>query len=165
MPTLREVLDQLCGRVALEVEIKNLPGEAGYEPSGSRIAREVVEALRQHTFADALIASFDAQCLRSVNESDSGIATGLLVEPPTDLERALELSAGRHAFLLPEASAVESAGRAFIDRAHELDVCICTWTVDDPTAMERFFALGVDAVETNDPAIGVNVRNAFAQGG
>jgi hypothetical protein len=31
--------------------------------------------------------------------------------------------------------------------------------------MERFFALGVDAVETNDPAIGVNVRNAFAQGG
>jgi glycerophosphoryl diester phosphodiesterase len=160
MPTLDEVLAHLRGRIALEVEIKNVPGEPGYEPAGSRIAREVVDALRKHAFTDAFIASFDEQCLRSVPD----FATGLLVEPTTDLEKALEMSTGRHAFLLPEAGSVERAGRSFIDRAHELEVRICTWTVDDPAAMERLFELGADAVETNDPALGVTVRNALAQG-
>lgn len=164
LPTLDEALELLRGRVALEVEIKNVPGEADYEPSGAAIARDVVAALRRHAFADAFIASFDAECLRSVEELDSGIPTGLLVEPTDDLEDALERAAGRHAFLLPAASALESADETFVDRAHERAICICTWTVDDPAAMEQLFELGADAVETNDPALGVRVRDALAQG-
>ena len=164
MPTLDEVLEQLRGRVALEVEVKNVPGEPTYEPAGSRIVREVVEALRRHGSTDSFISSFDDETLRSVYELDEGIPTGLLVEPPADLESALELSAGRHTFLLPDATSLESAGSSLIDRAHELGVQICAWTVDDPTAMERLFELGVDAVETNDPAMGVRVRDARTRG-
>jgi glycerophosphoryl diester phosphodiesterase len=163
MPTLDEVLEALLGRVALEVEIKNVPGESTYEPAGSRIAHQVLDALRRHAFANAFVASFDAETLRSVNELDRSRPTGLLVEPPTDLEGALELSAGRDAFLLPDVTSLERAGSAFVERAHELGVQICVWTVDDPTAMKRVFELGVDAVETNDPAMGVSVRNACAQ--
>jgi glycerophosphoryl diester phosphodiesterase len=40
-----------------------------------------------------------------------------------------------------------------------LEVDICTWEVDDPAAIERLFELGADAVETNDPAVGVAVRD------
>jgi glycerophosphoryl diester phosphodiesterase len=163
IPTLDAVLELLRGRVALEVEIKNVPGEAGYEPSGSTIAGDVVGALRRHAFAAAFVASFDPDCLHSVGEIDPELATGLLVEPPGDLDQALELAAGRHAFLLPEATALEAAGPAFIDRAHERDLYLCAWTVDDPDALERLFELGVDAVETNDPALGVRVRDSLGR--
>lgn len=164
LPTLDEALELLRGRVALEVEIKNVPGEPGYEPSGSLIARDVVEHLRRLAFADAFVASFDAACLRSVNELDAELATGLLVEPTMKLESALELAAGRHEYLLPDATALEGAGSDFVERAHERGMRICTWTVDDPAAMTRLFELGADAVETNDPALGVLVRDAFARG-
>jgi len=153
----------LRGRVALEVEIKNDPQEPGYELSGTTIAADVVAALRRHSFTDAFVAAFDVECLRSVKELDRGVATGLLLDPPGDLEHALEKAAAGHAFLLPEASALEVAGRAFIDRAHERDVRICTWTADNPAAIERLFELGVDAVETNDPAVGVTVRDRIRQ--
>ncbi len=160
IPILDEVLEQLRGRVALEVEIKNVPEEAGYEPSGARIAGDVVAALRRHAFTDAFVASFDAECLRSVKEIDQEVRTGLLVDPAGDLGHALETAgADGHALLLPEATALEAAGKALIERAHERNVHICTWTVDDAEAIERLFKLGADAVETNDPALGVMVRN------
>jgi glycerophosphoryl diester phosphodiesterase len=144
------------------VEIKNVPGEPGYEPRGTAIARDVVAALQRHDFTNAFIASFDPECLLSVRALGE-IPTGLLVEPSDDLDQALEVTAGRHAFLLPEAGALESAGKLFIDRAHERDICISAWTVDDPEAIERLFELGVDAVETNDPALGVRARDSFRQ--
>lgn len=160
IPTLDDVLDLLRGRAALEVEIKNVPGESGYEPSGATIARDVVATLRRHAFAEAFVSSFDEECLRSVKEVDGGIATGLQVD--ADLEPALDIVAGRHAFLLPEVGALERAGRPFIDRAHERDVRICAWTVDDAAGFQRVFELGADAVETNDPALGVRVRDSLA---
>lgn len=164
MPTLDEALELLRGRVALEVEIKNVPQEIGYEPSGTKIARDVLGALRGHAFTDALVASFDADSLDSVRAIDAERPTGLLVEPTVNLDRALELVAVRHAFLLPEAAALEAAGKAFIDRAHLRDVRVCAWFADEPAAIERLFELGADAVETNDPATGVRVRDAFTKG-
>ena len=160
-PSLDEVLAQLRGRVALEVEIKNLAGEPGYEAGALTITRDVIASLRAHQFMDAFVASFDAACLDTVKECDPGIATGLLVEPSSDLSRALETAAGRHAVLLPEAGELEAAGRSFVERAHERGVRICTWEVDDPVAIERLFELGADAVETNDPAVGVAARERF----
>lgn len=164
LPTLDEALELLRGRAALEVEIKNVPGEAGYEPGGATIARDVVAALRRHAFADAFISSFDEASLRSVNAVDERIPTGLLVEPTDDLECALELVAGRHAYLLPEAGALERAGGVLVERAHERGVRVCAWTVDDAEGMNRLFELGVDGFETNDPALGVSVRDAHARG-
>ena len=158
-PSLDEVLETLRGRVALEVEIKNVPGEPGYEPSAVTIAHDVVAAMRTHDFGDAFVASFDGACLETVKKCDSQIATGLLVEGSSGLARALETVVGRHAFLLPEARALEAAGRAFIEQAHDRGVRICTWEVDEPSAIERLFELGADAVETNDPAVGVAVRD------
>lgn len=154
------MLEALRGRVALEVEIKNVPGEPGYEPAGAGIAAEVVAALRSHAFREAFVASFDEACLRSVQGLDADRETGLLVNPERDLGRSLEIAtSGRHGFLLPEARALEDVGGGFIDRAHESGVRICTWTVDDADVIERLFELGVDAVETNDPALGVGVRD------
>lgn len=162
IPVLDDVLEQLRGRVALEVEIKNGPDEPGYEPSGATVARDVVEALRRHVFTDAFVSSFDLECLKSVREADPDVATGILVEPARDLDHALELTVtGGHAWLLPSTIAVLRAGIAFVDRVHEFGVHLCTWIVDDTMEMERLFRLGVDGVETNDPALAVSVRDGL----
>jgi glycerophosphoryl diester phosphodiesterase len=159
IPAFDEALELLHGRVALEVEIKNASHEPGYQPSGTTIARDVVTALRRHAFTDAFVSSFDPKCLRSVQEFDRGISTGLLMDRSSDLDQALDTIAGSHALLLPEARALERAGKTFIDRAHDRGIRLCTWTVDDGTSIRRLFDLGVDAVETNDPALGVVVRD------
>lgn len=158
-PSLDEVLELLQGRVALEVEIKNVPGEPGYEPGATTITRDVVAAMRAHDFADGFVASFDDACLNAVKDCDPQVATGLLLDESADLAGVLETIAGRDAFVLPEAGALEAAGRSFIEEAHDRGVRICTWEVDDPIRIERLFELGADAVETNDPAMGVAVRD------
>lgn len=164
IPTLDEALEQLRGRVALEVEIKNDPDEAGYEPAASGIAYDVATALRRHACIDAFVASFDPECLRSFQKNDPEVRTGLLVAPSDPLIRALEkAAAGGHAFLLPEASALVRAGRSFIDGVHEREMRVCTWTVNDAEQIERLFDLGVDAVETDNPALGVAIRDRFRQ--
>jgi glycerophosphoryl diester phosphodiesterase len=160
IPLLDEALELLRGRVAVEIEIKNAPGEPGYDPSGRSIASDVVAAVHEHRFPDALVASFDRASLQAVKEVDRDLPTGLLVDGPIDLDEMLEAAtACGDAFLLPEAAAVAAAGKAFVERAHDRDLAICAWTVDDPAAIERLFHLGCDAVETNDPAVGVAVRD------
>ena len=90
-----------------------------------------------------------------MKECDPKIATGLLLHGSCDLAAL----ADRDAFVLPEYRALEAAGRRFVEEAHDRGIRVCTWEVDDPEAIERLFELGVDAVETNDPAVGVAARD------
>ena len=78
-PSLDEVLEQLRGRVALEVEIKNVRGRARLRARG-RDDRAATWWRRcgRTTFADAFVASFDGACLDTVKACDPEIATGLL---------------------------------------------------------------------------------------
>ena len=43
--------------------------------------------------------------------------------------------------------------RAAVERAHAHGAAVFAWTVDDPAALERVLAAGVDGVITNDPRI------------
>lgn len=158
IPTLAEALDLLAGRAAVEVEIKNAPGEPGYEPAAGTTVRALVEELRRRRSPRAFVASFDGECLAAAARADPRLPTGLLVDGRADLARSLEAAAGRHGLLLPEAAALEAAGSALVGDAHARGVALCAWTVNDADAIERLFRLGVDAVETDDPALGAAAR-------
>jgi glycerophosphoryl diester phosphodiesterase len=66
---------------------------------------------------------------------------------------------GGHDLVLPQAPALFEAGEPFIQAAHADGIRVGAWTVDDPEALERLFAMGVDAVATNDPVMAVPIRD------
>jgi glycerophosphoryl diester phosphodiesterase len=153
VPTLREVLELLHGRGGVEIEIKDDPGDAA--------ADAVVGLLQDMRFDAALVSSFHPAALARVRERDPGIATGLETDGTEALRAGLDhVSAHGHPFLLPDAPALIRAGREVVRLARERRVRVGTWTVDDPDAIAELFAWGVDAVETNDPATAVPIRDA-----
>jgi glycerophosphoryl diester phosphodiesterase len=160
IPTLREALSVLVGRVAVEIEIKNAPDEPGFEPSAETAVRAVAELVTETGFELAFVASFDPDCIGLVRTLAPSLITGLLVGESIDLEAALDsVTEHGHQLLLPDVSAVKAAGADFVDEAHDRGVRLCVWTVDDPIEIGSLFAAGIDAVETNDPSAGIPARD------
>jgi glycerophosphoryl diester phosphodiesterase len=153
VPTLREALELLRGRAGVEIEIKDIPGDAAVDA--------VVGLLQKLRFDAVLLSSFDAGTLERARLRDPEIATGLETEGVDELRRGLSHVAERgHPFLLPDAPSLMQAGTAVVRLAHDRGIRIGTWTVDDPETITELFAWGVDAVETNMPEMAVPVRNA-----
>lgn len=160
VPTLEEVAALLAGTgCGIDVEIKNLPGEPGYRPGGGELVSAVAEALRGFP-GPALITSFDPATLRAARATAPDLPTGLLT---LAAEGAVALAAEEgHRWLLPHASIVDREGEALLAAAAERGVAVGTWTVDEEGDLERLFRLGVAAVATNRPALGVAVRDRVA---
>ena len=165
IPTLREALEFLSGRAGINVEIKNLPGEPSFDSPREAAAQEVVRLVHETGFeGSVLVSSFNWLSIERVQELDPGIPTGFLTNAAIDPWATLVYARSRgHAFVLPQAPAVFEAGGDFVDAAHDDQILVGTWTVDDLQAIERLFRMGVDAVATNDPLAAVPVRDRFRQ--
>lgn len=163
IPTLQEAFEALSGRVGVDIEIKNLPGEPSFDSPREAAVVEVIRLLGETGFqGPVLVSSFNWLSIEKARELDPSIATGLLTTSDVDPWAALEYTKGHgHTYVLPQASAVLEAGERFPASAHDDGVLVGTWTVDDPREMERLFQMGVDAIATNDPASAVPVRDRF----
>lgn len=49
----------------------------------------------------------------------------------------------------------------FLRQAHERDLRVQVWTVDDEADMTRLLAWGVDGLITNRPDVALRIRNAM----
>jgi glycerophosphoryl diester phosphodiesterase len=163
VPTLVEALDLVSGRVGVNVEIKNLPGEPSFDSPVEAAAEAVVRLIEERGFDGYLmICSFNWLSIERVLEMNGGIPTGFLTTGLIEPSAALVYVKDRgHRFVLPQAPAVFAAGAEFVDAAHAADVRVGTWTVDDPEALEQLFEMGVDAVATNDPEMAVPIRDRY----
>jgi glycerophosphoryl diester phosphodiesterase len=160
VPTLREALGFLRGRAAVQIDIKNDPGEAGFDRASQAVAGRALQTLEALSFASVIVSSENPETVDWIRRQAPGIATGVEIEGRADLPGWLSYSAARgHAFLLPNADAVLSSGKEFVDQAHALGVEIDAWTVDDPDTMSELLAWGVDTIETNDPDMAVPLRD------
>jgi glycerophosphoryl diester phosphodiesterase len=107
-----------------------------------------------------LVTSFNPVAIARVRDVAPTLATGFLSPKDADLASTLRVAEEHgHRFVLPQADAVEAGGEAFTDRCHAAGVLVGTWTVDDPDRIGRLFAMGVDAVATNDPDGAAPVRD------
>jgi glycerophosphoryl diester phosphodiesterase len=165
VPTFQEVLLDLSGRVGIDVEIKNLPGEPAFDSPREAIAEECARLIRETAFEGPVIAtSFNWLPIERIRDIAPGIPTGFITSASIDPWAALVYARARgHELILPQSPAIFEAGKPFIDAAHEAGVRVGTWTVDDPEAVERLFAMGVDAIATNDPAMAVPIRDRLRE--
>jgi glycerophosphoryl diester phosphodiesterase len=167
LPTLDEALafcaERLPG-VGLQVDLKRRGIEEG-----------VVEALHRHEVLDrSWVSGFDAAALRRVADLETDLPRSYTLPrdrfgiskrgPLAPVVRAALASLGsslprRLPVLLARAHAVAAtlhhsvASAAAIARAHEIDVAVYVWTVDDPALAQRLVDAGADGIITNDPRI------------
>jgi glycerophosphoryl diester phosphodiesterase len=170
VPTLAECLDACAGSL-VNVEIKNLPGDADWDPT-DHAAELVVELLASRQAsgsapgkggreARVVVSSFNLATIDRVRvlagEIDDGIETALLSDGNFDpLEALVVAEQHGHAGLHPWVGRL--GGRvagALAMRARERGVALRPWTVNDPAEIARLGGLGYDAVISDDPLVAI----------
>jgi glycerophosphoryl diester phosphodiesterase len=150
VPLLAAVLD-VCAGMTVNIEIKNLPMEAAFDPT-DRCSGDVVAAVIASGFGDeVIISSFWAGALSAVRATGTGIRTGLLVHPSFDTSEAIAgaVDLGCAALHLPVSLVTAGA----VDSAHAAGLAVAAWTVADGATLANVLDCGVDTVVTDDVAM------------
>ncbi|MEY2478675.1 MAG: glycerophosphoryl diester phosphodiesterase [Actinomycetota bacterium] len=150
VPTLGDAL-AACAGMIINVEIKNLPHEPGWDPEEA-LAREVAGAVAP--VGDLIVVSaFTLATIDAVRAAAPAVRTGWLTLAGFDQQAAVATAVERgHSALHPHESAVT---QDLVDAAHAAGLQLTTWTVDDPARMQELAAMGVDAIITNLPSLAV----------
>jgi glycerophosphoryl diester phosphodiesterase len=158
VPTLPQAL-ALCAGAVVNVEIKNVPGDPGYDET-NQVSVDVASVLADTADtpgtgspwpAHVVVSSFWPDTLAAVGAAGQGpgaVPLGLLVHPALDASSLLETAAALGcAALHPHHSQVSAE---LVHRAHALDLAVFTWTVNDPGDLDAVVAAGVDGLITDD---------------
>jgi glycerophosphoryl diester phosphodiesterase len=152
IPTLAEVLDA-CAGLLVNVEIKNSPHDADFDPD-DRGAAAVVELLHARSRRDdVLVSSFHLPTIDRVHALDATVPTGYLVVVDPMPVPALELAHehGHHAVHPHYAAMGEAHAEEAVARAAALGLGLNVWTVNDPPDIVRLAGIGVDSIITDTP--------------
>jgi glycerophosphoryl diester phosphodiesterase len=164
VPTLVETLEALSGRAAVDVEIKNIPGEPDFDTEREWAVEALHAALDAVAFVGpVIVSSFNPMSIATSKVLRPDIPTGLLTEYGVDAAAALTYAAQEgHPWVLPFVGRVREAGAAFPVTVHEEGLLLGAWLTDDPDEAVELFRSGVDAVATNDPgAVAAACGEAF----
>ena len=148
IPTLEEVFALTRDRCGLNIEIKAANGkgkEAGIEAA-------VCDLVSKQIFANgaletAMVSSFDWPALAIVRHLEPRTRIGLLASrwPARLVGAAFELRADT---INPRSDMVTED---LCIAAHQRNLGVYAWTVDEPAEMRRLIACGVDGIMTNYP--------------
>jgi glycerophosphoryl diester phosphodiesterase len=153
VPALKSVLDA-CRGMLVNIEIKNSPGDADFDPS-ERAAHDVVELCgARNGLDDVIVSSFHLPTIDCVRALDADLPTGYLtvVQPPAFDAIKIAAEHGHNAWHPLCGVLTGEDAEEMVDTAHARGLALNTWTVDDPAMAVRLSDLGVDAVITNTPA-------------
>jgi glycerophosphoryl diester phosphodiesterase len=149
IPLLDAALDA-CTGLMVNIEIKNLPHEAWFDPE-ERPALAVGALVAELATPDPiLISSFWPASLDAAITCDPEIRTGLLVPSWFGASEALELAI-EHGFgaLHPEMSMLTAD---LVTSVHRAGLAVAARTVNQPAALRTALEWGVDTVITDDVA-------------
>jgi glycerophosphoryl diester phosphodiesterase len=152
VPTLDEAWEVLGPTALLNIEIKNDPREADYDPTVG-FAASIADWVARHNTADrVLVSSFDAAMLAAFKSHSPITPTGQLAVTASDpFDVIAQARADGHvsvnlslARTLPDAAEiVEAAG----------ELAVLVWTVNEPAHAVALAGAGVGGIFTDDPGL------------
>ncbi|HLD46697.1 MAG TPA: glycerophosphodiester phosphodiesterase family protein [Desulfobaccales bacterium] len=138
VPSLEEVFDLVQGKADLVVELK--------QPEAAGALLDFFRARRP--FEAATIVSFWHPAVKALKEAEPRLNTGVLMvgcpADPVGLARAAR--AGTLALNFRYVT------RELVDAAHQQDIMVIVWNIDDPETLQPYLAMNLDAICTNRPA-------------
>jgi len=146
---------EACDGMVVNVEIKNNPGEAGYDPTES-ISLATATTIAEAGWSDrVIISSFSPATLDAVRTADAHLSLGWLLEWSEDPLPCVEaaVTAGYDA-VHPFVTQVDAALR---DATYGAGLALRVWTVNAPSDIEAMGALGADAVITDQPGVALGI--------
>jgi glycerophosphoryl diester phosphodiesterase len=149
IPLLDAALDACGDDLVVNVELKDLPGEPGYD-TRHLLARQVARFVVDHgLLGRVVVSSFDLSALDAALATDGALVTGWLTPHWYDQADALAMVCQRgHRALHPHHQAVTAQ---LVVAAHRGGVAVTTWTADEANLVRRLAGHGVDAIITNVP--------------
>ena len=139
VPELGQVLDLASGRLRLNIELK-----PDHRPEA--MLDELLRRLAGHPGANGcVVTSFDADLIDELKSraprQPAGYIFGRGELPEWAFSAKVEVLSAEHSLV----------DAAFCEFAAAAGKAVHVWTVDEPAAMRRFLALGVEAIITNRP--------------
>jgi glycerophosphoryl diester phosphodiesterase len=154
---LLEAAVAACGDLLVNIELKELPGEIGYDPAHPLAALVAGFVVERGLVGRVLVSSFDLAAVDVVRAIEPSIPTAWLTGSGYDQFVALETVVDRgHPAIHPHHAGVTAE---LVAEAHRLGIAVTTWTVDEPEQIRWLASVGVDAIITNRPDV---ARQALA---
>ena len=148
IPTLREVFAAFP-RMRFNIEPKH------QTPS---LIKPLCSLIREYKMTDhVVIASFDetildefrGECIEVATSAGPREVSKFLAMYKTGLSQAY--SPSMQALQVPEYAGVQILSKEFVAAAHERNLQVHVWTVNETDAMERFIEMNVDGIMTDYP--------------
>lgn len=150
-PSLADVLDACGDRMLVNVEIKNLASDGGFDPTLTIVER-TIEELRGRGVEQRrrwLISSFSWATIEACRRAAPEIPTAWLTMTVDD-RTITRIAAAGHAAIHPWELLVDAA---VVERCHAAGLAVNVWTCNDPERLVELAAIGVDAVCTDVPGL------------
>jgi glycerophosphoryl diester phosphodiesterase len=147
VPLLPAALEA-CDGLIVNIEIKNLPGEPGFD-ADEQVTRDVADLVATMGRAEeVVISSFWPETLVAVHDAHPDIPTGLLLAGWFDPADAVVAAVSRGCTALHPFVTLVSP--ALVDEAHRAGLTVAAWTVNDRPQLEAVARAGADTVITDD---------------
>ena len=154
IPTLKEVLSVVKGRVKLVVEVKS-----------EGLERKLVKLLEKEGMVEyVIISSFNHQTIKKIKALNRKIACGIIFKckPLNPPQQALDVEAEA---VFPYHSYVS---KDFVEKLHKEGLNVYAWTVDDVNRGRELIKSEVDGIVTNKPdiftGVKLNLKRVFIAG-
>ena len=131
------------------------------------IVDEFIKVIREHDAVDRVVgASFHLSNLKRLRRLAPDFLTSVTtaeVVPLLFRQKTHTLPKAfkrKIIFQIPMAAGpVKVVTPAFVKAMHQRDAVVMVWTINDEETMRRLFAMGVDSVMTDDPALVIKVAD------
>jgi len=142
IPTITELINLTKGKINLQPEIK-----------ASGLINDLIQILtKNNLIKKTIISSFDITQLIKIKEIEPRLKIGYLI--PSELTRPRILNRYIQKAIRNEFYAIHphftAVSKEFVDNAHENNLKINAWTVNEEDEIIRLKALGVDGIITDD---------------